>query len=74
MEDKKGLDLTDELQKEIDQLKNSLKEVKSELDEKNKLLAQYDAAYKEQLSRYDNLYGIVGTMVDYIALHTTKKN
>ena len=75
MEDKKSFELEkEELLKEIEQLKEALKNTKAELDEKNKLLTQYDAAYKDQISRCDSLYGIVGSMVDYITTKTIKKN
>lgn len=49
---------------EINNLKRELEEVKKERDEVRNTISQYEVEYKKLSTKFNRLYGILGTTID----------
>lgn len=49
---------------EINSLKRELEEVKKERDDVKNTLSQYEAEYRKLSTKFNRLYGILGTTID----------
>lgn len=48
--------------------------VKAELEKTKEELSQYQKAYKEQVEKYNSLFGLFVNNIDYIVSNTNRKD